>query len=110
MGLLEECFNKYEIAVLFLLYNAGRELTTSQIASKSGLSWATAKKYMDILEEEGYIYKRTEGNRFYWIYCSHYKALSDDEKEKWVDYIQTPVPTEPFLQKPQKKYIQMTFG
>lgn len=101
MSMLEECFNKYEIAVMFALFKAGRELTTSQVASKADISWATVKKYLEILEEEGYVYKREVGNRVYWMYVSHFKALSSKEKENWILYRPTPL-------NPPKEYVQST--
>jgi predicted transcriptional regulator len=101
MSILEESFNKYEIAVMFVLFKAGRELTTSQVSSKADIAWATVKKYLDILEEEGYVYKREVGNRVYWMYASHFKALSDKEKEKWILYRPTP-----FI--PETKVVQQT--
>ncbi|MDK2947432.1 MAG: hypothetical protein PWQ63_592 [Methanolobus sp.] len=101
MSILEESFNKYEIAVMFVLFRAGRELTTSQVASKTDIAWATVKKYLDILEEEGFVYKREVGNRVYWMYVSHFEALSDKEKENWVLYRPTQLI-------PETKIVQLT--
>lgn len=100
--MLEDYFNKHELSILYLLYKARRELTTSQIAEKLGLSWGSAMGYLDILCEETYILKRKQGKRTYWIYFEHYQSLPYKEKEKWADCIES------IRTKSPKRLIQLT--
>jgi response regulator of citrate/malate metabolism len=58
--------NVYEQAIIRLLKTARRPLTTTQVTEKIGISWETAKKYLDILNRKRLISKKTEGNRIYW--------------------------------------------
>lgn len=41
--------NPTEKRIINVLYNAYKPLTTSDIANRSGLSWQTAKKYLERL-------------------------------------------------------------
>jgi predicted transcriptional regulator len=56
----------YEKEILRLLRVARRALTTTQVAEKTGISWETAKKYLDKLHGRRYIRKHDAGNRIYW--------------------------------------------
>ena len=76
--------NKYEKSILILLYNSRIELTTSQIADKLDISWATANKYLNHLYNETHLVKKEEGNRVYWMYWTRFMDLPDDEKDKWL--------------------------
>jgi len=58
--------NVYEQAIIRLLKIARRPLTTTQVTEKLGISWETAKKYLEVLHDKRYISKNTEGNRIYW--------------------------------------------
>ncbi|MCK9326918.1 MAG: helix-turn-helix domain-containing protein [Bacteroidales bacterium] len=58
--------NVYEQAILRLLKTARRSLTTSQVADKLGISWETAKKYLELLHRNRYVSMQHEGNRIYW--------------------------------------------
>jgi DNA-binding transcriptional regulator GbsR (MarR family) len=101
--MLEDYFNKHELSILYLLYKARRELTTSQIAEKLGISWGRAMGYLNQLCEETYILKRKQGNRTYWIYFEHYHTLPYKEKEKWLDCIENTKSKSP------KRLVQLTF-
>lgn len=58
--------NVYEQAILRLLKTARRPLTTSQVAEKLGISWETAKKYLEVLHQGQFVSMKHEGNRVYW--------------------------------------------
>ena len=52
-------FNKIEKKILRLLYQASAPLTTYEVAKEAGISFPTAKKYLEGLTKDGII-KETE--------------------------------------------------
>ena len=48
-------FNKIEREILRVLFNERRFLTIRELAEKTGISWATAKKYILELEKRGFL-------------------------------------------------------
>ena len=59
-------FHPREDDILDVLYRARKPITTNEIAERTGMAWATAKKYLEILEEEGYVAAAERGNSLYW--------------------------------------------
>ena len=59
-------YNLYEERILKTLSLAYRILTTRQIAAFSGISYNTAKSYLNKLIRDGEIKKFRRGNRIYW--------------------------------------------
>ncbi|MHA1382107.1 MAG: winged helix-turn-helix transcriptional regulator [Candidatus Helarchaeota archaeon] len=57
--------NPYEIAILRLLRLANRPLTTSQIAQRTGMSWKTAKKYLEKMRGKK-VRRQKKGNKIFW--------------------------------------------
>jgi len=61
-------FNSKERIILQIIGKHKKFLTTSEIAKETGLSWTTARKYLDKLYEDGLIskqYSDTTGEREY---------------------------------------------
>lgn len=54
------CSNKYEKAILKLLYYKRMSKNIKEIARKTGISWATARKYITKLEQKGLINKNND--------------------------------------------------
>ena len=59
-------YNLYEERILRVLVKSRRKLTTSEVSKFSGISYNTTKKYLERLNNKGYIKKRNYGNRIYW--------------------------------------------
>ena len=58
--------NPTEKRIINVLYNAYKPLTTSDIANRSGLSWQTAKKYLEILHGKKLLQRAKKGKSVYW--------------------------------------------
>ncbi|HIH25764.1 winged helix-turn-helix transcriptional regulator [Candidatus Woesearchaeota archaeon] len=58
--------NPYERAILSVLLNSRRSLTTGEIAERSRISWNTAEKYLKYLMERGWVKRSQWGSRYYW--------------------------------------------
>ena len=52
--------------IAMTLYRARRQLTTREIAKRVETTWKTAKKYLEVLYEEGIVTKEHLTNRIYW--------------------------------------------
>ena len=48
-------FNRQEKAILKVMYESGRAMTTKEIAEKAHISWITTKKWLKILKEREWI-------------------------------------------------------
>lgn len=58
--------NPAEKRIVTVLYHAQKPLSTSDIANRAELSWATAKKYLDVLFEKKLLRKGKQGKAVYW--------------------------------------------
>ena len=59
-------YNPYEDRILKTLIFAHRELTTRQISEFSGISYSTAKRYLDLLKKSKKVQNFVLTNRIYW--------------------------------------------
>ncbi len=48
-------FNRQEKAILKVLYDSNRTMSIKEVADKSHMSWVTAKKYLKILVQRGFL-------------------------------------------------------
>jgi predicted transcriptional regulator len=53
--------NKSETAIMKVIYSARRPMTTRDIAEKAGLSWTTARKYLNSLYKKDLVVRTKEG-------------------------------------------------
>ena len=60
MASKESNFSKNEKAILKVLHDERSSMKIKKISEKSGLSWITTRKYLDILVERGWIKKRVD--------------------------------------------------
>mgnify|MGYP006282197473 CR=1 FL=1 len=58
--------NPFERTILGVLGRGGRPLTTRQVAQFSGMSWLTAKKYLNELNSRGRVEREKRGKSIYW--------------------------------------------
>lgn len=58
--------NPAEKRIVTVLYHAQKPLSTSDIATRSELSWATTKKYLDVLHRNKLLRKGKQGKAIYW--------------------------------------------
>lgn len=58
--------NPAEKRIVTVLYHAQKPLSTSDIATRSELSWATTKKYLDSLHRKKLLRKGKQGKAIYW--------------------------------------------
>jgi len=59
-------FNIYEEKILQVLHRARIPISTREVARRADISWNTAKKYLEILFEDGYIESYDAGNAIEW--------------------------------------------
>jgi predicted ArsR family transcriptional regulator len=52
---IEKRFNKHEREILRTLYSERRPMSLRELSDKADVSWVTAKKYTDNLNEKGII-------------------------------------------------------
>jgi response regulator of citrate/malate metabolism len=58
--------NYAEKQIVTVLYHAQKPLSTLDIANRTKLSWATTKKYLDILHQKKLLRKGKQGKAIYW--------------------------------------------
>lgn len=58
--------NPTEKRIVTVLYHAQKPLSTSDIANRAELSWATTKKYLDILQGKKLLRRGKLGKSIYW--------------------------------------------
>ena len=56
----------YETAIKKLLRAQRRPLSTKRIATKTHITWPTAKKYLSSMKSEGIVSSHKDSNRTYW--------------------------------------------
>ena len=59
-------FNKYETTIINILYNSGRPLCTNEISIHTKMSRITAKKYLLLLYDKGYLRTKKTNNAQLW--------------------------------------------
>ena len=59
-------FTSSEKRILTVLYNAYKHLPTERVAEVAGISRATAKKYLEELENKGKVQNKRVGKSIYW--------------------------------------------
>jgi len=60
--------NPYERDIKRALYIAQRRLSTKQVSEEAGVSWTTARKYLNRLSRKKKVSRNKKGNRVYWRY------------------------------------------
>lgn len=63
---MKDVFNQEEKKIINTLYIAQKPLTTKNIADNSEMAWPTAKKYLENLQEKGYVVHGKFGKSVYW--------------------------------------------
>ena len=58
--------NIYQRRIVRLLRDSGRPLTTKQISMFLNMHWSTVRKHLWSLNQKGYVFYRTYGNKIYW--------------------------------------------
>jgi DNA-binding IclR family transcriptional regulator len=58
--------NPAERRIVTVLYHAQKPLSTSDIAKRSEMSWATTKKYLTTLYEKKLLRRAKKGKSIYW--------------------------------------------
>jgi len=55
-------FNKNERVILQVLYKERRSMTINELVEKTGMSWVTIKKYLQLLKKRNYVIEKV-GNK-----------------------------------------------
>ena len=58
-------FKPHEAAILRTLEYSGFSMTTRELALECRMGWRTAKKTLEGLHKEKYVYRKQRGNRIY---------------------------------------------
>ncbi|MDE1865751.1 MAG: winged helix-turn-helix transcriptional regulator [Candidatus Micrarchaeota archaeon] len=63
----ERKLNPHQKEIVKTLLEHDYWMSTTEICKAAGISWNTAKSYLDAMNKLGWVAKKKEGNREYWM-------------------------------------------